>query len=48
VQQALAVCGGLPLALQVVGAGMRSRSPAAAEVGLHVDWQPHVVYMQLG
>ena len=35
VQQALAVCGGLPLALQVVGAGMRSRLPAAAEVGLH-------------
>jgi NB-ARC domain len=33
VQQALAVCGGLPLALQVVGAGMRSRLPAAAEVG---------------
>lgn len=33
VQQALAVCGGLPLALQVVGAGMRSRTPAEAEVG---------------
>ena len=33
VQQALAVCGGLPLALQVVGAGMRSRSPQAAAVG---------------
>jgi NB-ARC domain len=33
VQQALEVCGGLPLALQVVGAGMRSRSPDAAEVG---------------
>ena len=33
VQQALKVCGGLPLALQVVGAGMRSRSPDAAEVG---------------
>jgi hypothetical protein len=33
VQQALAVCGGLPLALQVVGAGMRSRTPATAEVG---------------
>jgi NB-ARC domain len=34
VRRALAVCGGLPLALQVVGAGMRSRSPEAAEVGL--------------
>jgi NB-ARC domain len=33
VQQALALCGGLPLALQVVGAGMRSQSPQAAEVG---------------
>jgi NB-ARC domain len=33
VQLALKVCGGLPLALQVVGAGMRSRTPAAAEVG---------------
>ena len=32
VQQALKVCGGLPLALQVVGAGMRSRPPDAAEV----------------
>jgi NB-ARC domain len=32
VQQALSVCGGLPLALQVVGAGMRSRLPATAEV----------------
>lgn len=32
VQQALEVCGGLPLPLQVVGAGMRSRSPVAAEV----------------
>ena len=32
VQQALAVCGGLPLALQVVGAGMRSRTPAEAQV----------------
>lgn len=32
VQQALAVCGGLPLALQVVGAGMRSRFPAVIEV----------------
>jgi NB-ARC domain len=32
VQQALAACGGLPLALQVVGAGMRSREPEEAEV----------------
>jgi NB-ARC domain len=32
VQQALKVCGGLPLALQVVGAGMRSRKPDDAEV----------------
>lgn len=33
VQQALAVCGGLPIALQVVGAGLRNHSPAEAEVG---------------
>jgi NB-ARC domain len=39
VQQALELCSGLPLALQVVGAGMRSRSPAAAEVG--PDWHSH-------
>jgi NB-ARC domain len=32
VKQALTVCGGLPLALRVVGAGLRKRSPAAAEV----------------
>ena len=31
-QQALEVCGGLPLALQVVGAGMRSRTPDEAKV----------------
>ena len=32
VQQALAACGGLPLALQVVGSVMRSRFPAAIKV----------------
>ena len=36
VRQALAVCGGLPIALQVVGAGMRGQPPAAAEVGFVV------------
>jgi NB-ARC domain len=36
VQQALTVCGGLPLALQVVGAGMRSRPSDAAEVGCYL------------
>ena len=34
VQQALELCSGLPLALQVVGAGMRSRRPDAAEVNM--------------
>ena len=32
VQQALEICGGLPLALQVVGAGFYDRTPAEAEV----------------
>ena len=32
VQQALTVCGNLPLALQVVGAGMRGLQPAEAQV----------------
>jgi NB-ARC domain len=36
VQQALAMSGGLPLALQVLGAGMRSRSPEAAEVTVSI------------
>jgi NB-ARC domain len=39
VRQALAACGGLPLALQVVGSGMRSRSPQAAAVGLCAQYQ---------
>ena len=42
VQRALAVCGGLPLALQVVGAGMRRRTPEAAEVGSCVRLMLHV------
>jgi NB-ARC domain len=40
VQQALELCGGLPLALQVVGAGMRSRPPDEAEVGSCMGFTP--------
>jgi NB-ARC domain len=43
VQQALKLCGGLPLALQVVGAGMRSRPPDEAAV--RVRCQSAVMYM---
>ena len=38
VQQALAVCGNMPLALQVVGAGMRSLQPDEAEVTSVKGW----------